>query len=84
MPIADEAPFIFNLVTKRNYWDKPTLTTIKNALIQMKEQCELLNVHKVAMPRIGCGLDRQNWSDVKKLIEEAFGDTDIEILVCVK
>ena len=84
MPIADEAPFIFNLVTKRNYWDKPTLTTIKNALVQMKEQCELLNVHKVAMPRIGCGLDRQNWSDVKKLIEEAFGDTDIEILVCVK
>jgi len=82
MPIADEAPFIFNLVTKRNYWDKPILTTIKNALIQMKEQCELLNVHKVAMPRIGCGLDRQNWSDVKKLIEEAFGDTNIEILVC--
>ena len=48
----------------------------------MKEQCELLDIHKVAMPRIGYGLDRQNWSEVKKLIEEVFEDTDIEILVC--
>lgn len=81
--IYDTRP-IFNLVTKRNYWDKPTLTTIKNALIWMKEQCEMLNIHKVAMPRIGCGLDRQKWSDVKRIIEDVFGDTDIEIVVCVK
>lgn len=73
---------IFNLVTKRNYYDKPTLTTINNALIWMKEQCEMLNINKVAMPRIGCGLDRQKWSDVKALIEAVFSDTDIEILVC--
>lgn len=69
---------------KRNYWDKPTLTTIKNALIWMKEQCEMLNIHKVAMPRIGCGLDRQKWSDVKRIIEDVFCDADIEIVVCVK
>lgn len=79
-----EPPTIFNLVTKRNYWNKPTLTAIKNALSSMKKQCELLDIHKVAMPRIGCGLDRQNWSDVKKLIKEIFADTNIEILVCVK
>lgn len=82
MPIADEPPFIFNLITKRNHWDKPTLTTINNALVWMKEQCEMLDIHKVAMPRIGCGLDRQDWTEVKKLIEEVFDDTDIEILVC--
>lgn len=72
----------FNLVTKRNYWDKPTLTTIENALIWMKKQCEDHYITKLAMPRIGCGLDRQRWSDVKALIEETFKDTDIEILVC--
>lgn len=79
-----EPPFIFNLVTKRNYWNKPTLTTIENALIYMKGQCKLFNVNKIAMPRIGCGLDRQKWSDVKKIIEDVFWDTDIEIVVCVK
>lgn len=78
----DEPPIIFNLVTKRNYWDKPTLLTIENALIWMQEQCEFYNVKKVAMPKIACGLDRQNWSDVKSLIEKVFADTDIEIVVC--
>lgn len=79
-----EPPFIFNLVTKRNYWDKPTLETIKNALLWMQEQCEVYSVKKLAMPRIGCGLDRQKWSDVKKIIEDVFWDTDIEIVVCIK
>ena len=77
-----ENPIILNLVTKRDYWDKPTLITIKNALSWMKKQCEMFNINKIAMPRIGCGLDRQNWTDVKALIEEVFADTDIEIVVC--
>lgn len=72
----------FNLVTKRNYWDKPTLTTIENALIWMKEQCEDHYITKLAMPRLWCGLDKQNWSDVKPLIEKVFADTNIEIVVC--
>lgn len=79
-----ENPVILNLVTKRNYWNKPTLITIKNALIKMKKDCEILDIYKLAMPRIGCGLDKQNWHDVKSLIKEVFGDTDIEIVVCVK
>lgn len=82
--LQDPAPYIFNLVTKRNYWDKPTLITIKNALVWLKEQCEIYNIKKIAMPQIGCGLDRQDWSDVEKLIKEIFKDTDIKILVCVK
>lgn len=84
IPIADEPPFIFNLVTKRNFWDKPTLATIKNALLMMRDQCEVFNIKKLAMPRIGCGLDRQKWSDVKRIIEDVFCDTDIKIVVCVK
>lgn len=73
---------IFNLVTKRNYWNKPTLDTIKNALDWMKDQCEIYDIKKVAMPKIACGLDRKKWSDVKPLIEKVFADTDIEIVVC--
>ena len=43
--------------------------------------CEQLNVHKLGMPRIGCGLDRLQWSWVKSKIEEKFADTDIDIQV---
>lgn len=72
----------FNLITKRNYWDKPTLKTIENSLIWMKERCEDMGVTKLAMPKIGCGLDKQKWSDVKLLIKKIFADTDIEIVIC--
>ena len=38
--------------------------------------------HKIAMPQIGCGLDRLKWKDVSDVIKDVFADTDIEILVC--
>jgi hypothetical protein len=48
----------------------------------MKEQCETFSIRKIAMPLIGCGLDRLDWNKVKDVIEDVFSDTDIEILVC--
>ena len=37
---------------------------------------------KIAMPKIGSGLDRLNWQDVEQIIKDVFADTDVEILVC--
>lgn len=73
---------VFNLITKKRYYDKPTLITFKNALIKLKETCLEENITKIAMPKIGCGLDQLNWNDVKRLLFETFEDTDIEIFVC--
>jgi len=33
------------------------------------------------MPRIGCGLDRLDWKDVKPKIEEVFSGLDINIAI---
>lgn len=73
---------VFNLITKRNYWNKPTYTTLENSLIAMKCIALNINVTKIAMPLIGCGLDKLKWEKVKELITNIFDDTDIEILVC--
>lgn len=73
---------VFNLVTKRNYWQKPTYETMENALKGMKTLCENNGVKKLAMPLIGCGLDRLEWEKVSEIIQDTFKDTDIEILVC--
>lgn len=73
---------VFNLITKERYYNKPTLATLKNALIKMKEICLKENITKIAMPKIGCGLDQLNWNNVKRLLFETFEDTDIEIFVC--
>ena len=48
---------VFNLITKERYFEKPTYNTLTGALCKMKDLCQSENIHKIAMPIIGCGLD---------------------------
>lgn len=73
---------VFNLITKERYWHKPTYSTIRGALEMMKKLAIENNINKIAMPVIGCGLDRLQWDKVSEIIKEVFENTDIEILVC--
>lgn len=56
--------------------------TLYETLVDMRNQCEKMNIEKLAMPLIGCGLDRLQWDKVRDIIEDVFENTDIEILVC--
>lgn len=73
---------VFNLITKERYFNKPTIITMRLALEKMKQICLENYIKKIAMPVIGCGLDRLNWNDVSEQIKSVFTDTDVEILVC--
>lgn len=73
---------VFNLVTKRKAFHKPTYDSLREALCDMADQVEDLEIEKIAMPQIGCGLDKLEWDQVKGIIEEVFDDIDVEILVC--
>lgn len=73
-----------NLITKERYYQKPTYSSLRNALEWMKSICKNNDIHKVAMPKIGCGLDRLEWDKVSEVIKDVFKDTDVEILICVR
>lgn len=73
---------VLNLVTKERYFQKPTYCSISQALAAMRDICIANNIKKVAMPLIGCGLDRLDFDIVRVLIKETFETSDIEILVC--
>lgn len=73
---------VFNLVTKKKAYHKPTYDSLREALVDMADQVMELEIEKVAIPQIGCGLDRLDWDIVKEMIEEVFEDIDVEILVC--
>ena len=73
---------VFNLVTKQRYFHKPTYDDLYETLVDMKEQCEMFDIKKLAMPIIGCGLDRLSWNKVKDIIEDVFSKFEIEILIC--
>lgn len=73
---------VFNLVTKARVFHKPTYESLYDTLLDMRIQCEDLDISRLAVPLLGCGLDRLNWEQVKDVIEDVFDSTDIEILVC--
>lgn len=70
---------VFNLVTKTRCWHKPTYDTLREALEDLKTQCLLSGVTKLAIPKIGCGLDGLDWECVKEFIEDVFKDIKIDI-----
>ena len=74
---------VFNLVTKAESWQKPTVPDFLASLRMMRDQCVDLGVERLAMPRLGCGLDGLRWPDVKRAIQADFFETDVDVLVCV-
>jgi len=48
----------------------------------MKDMLVKFEIKKLAMPRIGCGLDKLQWSMVREIIIDIFKDTDCKIVVC--
>lgn len=71
-----------NLITKPKYWHKPTYESFTQAVVSMKNLCLNDGITKLAMPQIGCGLDKLQWGKVSEIIREVFDDTEVEIVVC--
>lgn len=73
---------VYNLITKKRSSGKPTLDSLALALGEMRLQTDHYRHRHVAMPRIGCGLDRLSWPEVREVIRETWEGADITITVC--
>lgn len=82
---------IYNMYTKSHVWynamNKMTreeyYENAKTCLINLKEQMIKNEEKLLAIPKIGCGLDRCRWADMEEIIRLVFEDTDIDITVCM-
>ena len=52
--------YVYNLVTKERYCDKPNLMTLTKTLEAMKIHASLNGVSTIPIPNLGCGLDQMN------------------------
>ncbi|XP_053500157.1 ADP-ribose glycohydrolase OARD1 [Ictalurus furcatus] len=73
--------FVYYLITKNKYNQKPTYETLRRSLAAMKAHCLENGVTRLSIPRIGCGLDRLSWRNVSVIIGEVFQHTDVAITV---
>lgn len=72
---------VANLITKKRANGKPTYQTLNQALIDLRRQCVELDIKKLAVPYIGCGLDGLSWNVVSARIRSTFKDLPIEIII---
>ena len=76
--------FIYKLVTKSKFFEKPTLDSLRISLENMRGHALLNNITTISMPEIGCGLDKLQWTDVFKLIQDTFIYSGIQIQITTK
>lgn len=85
--VGDAAPYnkgnvkIYNLITKENYWEKPTYKSIQFSLESLRNRLVENGEKKIYMPRIASGLDGKNWKRVKGKIKDVFNDSNIQITI---
>ena len=74
--------YVFNLITKERYYMKPTYKSLNISLNCTKGLVNKGHINKIAMPMIGCGLDRLEWESVRNIIINVFEKTDVDIVIC--
>ncbi|KAL4084023.1 hypothetical protein QTP88_029339 [Uroleucon formosanum] len=73
--------YILNLITKEKCWQNPTLIYMYESLLNLRRFCQEVEIKKLAMPRIGSGLDRLDESTVIQMIKYIFENSGISIQV---
>lgn len=75
--------FIYYLVTKDRTGGGcyPTYSALESSLKAMREHIIKNGVKQLAMPTIGCGLDRLQWDKVEGMLRDIFQNDDIIISV---
>ena len=71
--------YIYNLVRKERFFDKPDLSTVLTTTETMKSHAAMYGVSTIAIPKIGCGL---NWQEVIKLLRDVFSYSDTHVVAC--
>lgn len=74
--------FIYYLITKEYSYNKPTYQSLTAAIEKLRNYVVKHGVKKLAIPRIGCGLDKLDWVIVKDIIKHIFKDVGCMIKVC--
>ena len=72
---------VFYLVTKKVYSDKPSKEDFRQSLVALRKAAEDVGLASLALPRIGCGLDKLSWPWVQAQLEDVFASSAMSVTV---
>ncbi|RHZ68368.1 hypothetical protein Glove_295g31 [Diversispora epigaea] len=73
--------YIFYIITKEKYFQKPTRRNFENSLYCLRRLCEELGVKVLSAPKIGTGLDKLPPEFVRKTISKVFDGCDLNMTI---
>ena len=71
---TDGVRTVFNLATQHRPGPFAQLAAIETSVIEMVRLAHEQQIYEIAMPRIGCGIGRLQWDDVRPVLEDVCGD----------
>ena len=75
--------YLYHLVTKRKYFNKPTYSTLRASLKRMRTHVENNSNPRINMPCIGKGLDHLDWDKFKLPIQEPFRTSPVQVVIYI-
>jgi len=74
--------YVLYLVTKVLFHHKPTLQSLADSLLQLRNRLIDLKINRLIVPKLGCNLDLLDWYQVRSLLVNTFIDSAMTITVC--
>jgi len=72
---------IFTLITKAFFHSKPNYQDFESSLISMRNFMVFFKIKRLAIPKLGSGLDKLNWELCLDLIIQTFIRDSVEIVI---
>jgi len=71
------------MATKNAPWNPSTMSWVRQGLETLRERAPVWRLSNVALPRVGCGCGGLDWKNVKPVVEEVLGPSDVTVWVCL-
>ena len=81
--LPEKRRYLYHLVTKQKYFNKPTYSTFRVSLERIRTLAENNSIPRISMPSIGTELDQLDWDKVKLPIQQTFCTSPVQVVVYI-
>ena len=71
--------FVYHLIVKPRYFHKPSYRSLKKSLSALRDHVITHQITHLGISQLSCGLDSLAWPAVRKIIEDTFLNTNVDI-----